>query len=403
MAATKHRLRCPLCKSHKIWKDGIRYTKDCEVQRYLCKCCGHRFSDPNQNRKQRLNTLNRSQHAQKIQSLNLKTSDAILTSCQVGACGQSVAKNLVKVETRSEKRAAGATEQQQEKKKKIVEFLWYLQRMGRTKQTIRQYSRILKRAAEKVDIFEPEMVKRFIADSKISRTTKANLTNVFKSFYKFLKISWEPPEYKPEKTIPFIPTEQELDLLISNGSKIVSAFLQILKDTGMRRGEALNLEWDDIDFERRVVRIKAEKNSYPRVLPLSRTAITYLQRLPKKQGKIFNRTSVTTTFYRLRKRLVHKLQNPRIQKIGFHTFRHWKATMEYHKTKDILHVKEMLGHKSIQNTLIYINIERALFQKQNDEFHVKTARNVEEAKELIEVGFEYVCEINGCKLFRKRK
>ena len=77
--------------------------------------------------------------------------------------------------------------------------------------------------------------------------------------------------------------------------------------------------------------------------------------------------------------------------------------MEYHKTKDILHVKEMLGHKSIQNTLIYVNIEHALFQNQTDEFHVKTAKTVEEAISLAEVGFEYVTEIEVVKIFRKRK
>jgi site-specific recombinase XerC len=42
--------------------------------------------------------------------------------------------------------------------------------------------------------------------------------------------------------------------------------------------------------------------------------------------------------------------------------------MEYHKTKDIMHVKEVLGHKSIQNTMIYINLEQTTFQEQNDEF-----------------------------------
>ena len=220
-------LRCPECGSKRLYKDGLRYLADgTPVQRWLCRNCGYRF------------TLRHK--VSKTQSYK-KTSGAHQKALLMEA--------LKDIESGT----AGATEQQRDVKGKIVEFLWYLQRMGRTKQTIRQYSRILKRAAKKVDIFEPEMVKRFIANSKISRTTKANLTNVFKSFYKFLKISWEPPEYKPEKTIPFIPTEQELDILISNGSKIVSAFLQILKDTGMRRGEALNLEWDDIDFERRMI------------------------------------------------------------------------------------------------------------------------------------------------------
>ncbi|MCD6243234.1 site-specific integrase, partial [Candidatus Bathyarchaeota archaeon] len=65
--------------------------------------------------------------------------------------------------------------------------------------------------------------------------------------------------------------------------------------------------------------------------------------------------------------------------------------------------KELLGHKNIQNTLIYITIDKAIFQNTTEEFHVKTAKTVEEACKLIEVGFEYVCEINGVKIFRKRK
>jgi hypothetical protein len=91
--------------------------------------------------------------------------------------------------------------------------------------------------------------------------------------------------------------------------------------------------------------------------------------------------------------------------IHFHTLRHWKATMEYHKTKDVLHVKNLLGHRSIDNTLLYIQIEQALFDNQaSDEFICKAARSAEEAEALIEVGFEYVCTTpDAIMLFRKRK
>ena len=78
--------------------------------------------------------------------------------------------------------------------------------------------------------------------------------------------------------------------------------------------------------------------------------------------------------------------------------------MEYHKTKDILHVKELLRHKNIRNTLKYIAIEKALFETESvDEFHVKVAHNLEEACKLVEVGFDYVTDMEGCKIFRKRK
>jgi len=78
--------------------------------------------------------------------------------------------------------------------------------------------------------------------------------------------------------------------------------------------------------------------------------------------------------------------------------------MEYHRTKDILHVKQLLGHKQIQNIMVYINLENAVFNdKRNDEFTVRVAKNVTEAGKLIESGFDYVTDMDGQKLFRKRK
>lgn len=59
---------------------------------------------------------------------------------------------------------------------------------------------------------------------------------------------------------------------------------------------------------------------------------------------------------------------------------------------------QMLGHKKIENTLIYKLVK---FEAE-DEFHSAVAKTVEEARKLVDVGFEYVCDINGAKLFRKR-
>jgi site-specific recombinase XerC len=64
--------------------------------------------------------------------------------------------------------------------------------------------------------------------------------------------------------------------------------------------------------------------------------------------------------------------------------RHWKATMEYQRTKDILHVMKLLGHRSIQNTLIYTQ----LVNFESDQYHSATAETTEEAEELVEAGFK---------------
>ena len=78
--------------------------------------------------------------------------------------------------------------------------------------------------------------------------------------------------------------------------------------------------------------------------------------------------------------------------------------MEYHKTKDILHVQRLLGHRSIQNTLIYVDLESKLFNTATEGFTSRIAHNTGEACNLIEGGFEYVTGEydDGGKIFRKR-
>ena len=67
-----------------------------------------------------------------------------------------------------------------------------------------------------------------------------------------------------------------------------------------------------------------------------RQAFKLVHALPKISHKVFNGSlrHFARSFRRQRARIATKLQNPRINKITFHTFRHWKATMEYAKTKE---------------------------------------------------------------------
>jgi hypothetical protein len=73
--------------------------------------------------------------------------------------------------------------------------------------------------------------------------------------------------------------------------------------------------------------------------------------------------------------------------------------MEYHRTKDILHVKQILGHRSLNNTLLYTQ----LVNFSNDDYSAKVAHTEQEACQLIEAGFDFVCDFGCNKLFRKRK
>ena len=59
----------------------------------------------------------------------------------------------------------------------------------------------------------------------------------------------------------------------------------------------------------------------------------------------------------------------------------------------------VLSHTNINATLIHTH----LIDVRSDEYHVRVAKTIDEAKELLEVGFEYVTDMDDIKLFRKRK
>src|SRR5262249_27610391 len=156
------------------------------------------------------------------------------------------------------------------------------------------------------------------------------------------------------------------------------------------------------DFERGIVNIVPEKRSRPRQFKVSNRLCSVLSRLPRKSSKVFGGKDLENfriNFQDQRRNLVQKLGNPRLAQISFHTFRHWRATYEYNRTHDILQVMRFLGHKSIQNTLRYTQ----LVDWTSDDFVCKTAKSIQEAALLIEAGFDYVTELDGVKLFRKRK
>ncbi|MEM2102894.1 MAG: site-specific integrase [Candidatus Bathyarchaeia archaeon] len=293
-------------------------------------------------------------------------------------------------------------------KGKIVEFAFWMQKEGYKDSTIRPRINYLKTLIKRgANILDPESVKKIISEQKTwGDGIKANYVDAYSCFLQKEGRTWNPPKYKRPRSIPFIPTETELDKLIAGCGRKMSIFLQCLKETGADPGEITPVEWSDINKEARTIVINHPvKGHRSRIITVSADLINRLETLPKTDVRIFNFKYFYQTFYYRRKTLATKLSNSRILKIKFTTFRHWKGTMEYHRTKDILYVQRLLGHVSIQSTLIYIDYETALFKSINDEFHVKVATNVEEACKLIESGFEYVTgEYNdGGKIFRKRK
>lgn len=294
----------------------------------------------------------------------------------------------------------------------LIEFAWWLKKQGKAEKTINNYVVMLRLLRKHgADLSDPESVKETLARLDRAEGWKILAVNAYSAFLKMLGRMWEKPKISKPRKIPFIPLESELDALIAASGPKLSALLRLLKETGMRIGEALRLRWTDVDFERGTIILNTpEKNGNPRIFKVSSDLIGMLNRLPRRGELVFQTSknripygSIKAGFEAQRRRLAEKLNNPRLLKISFHTFRHWKATMEYHRFKDVLHVKELLGHQSINSTLLYIQVEKALFSEDSGEFTARIAKNMEEAKELVEAGFEFVHEHDGLMLFRRRK
>ena len=287
----------------------------------------------------------------------------------------------------------------------ITEFLLDQRKEGRASETIRTRIQSLKQVARVTTLDDPDKVKQYLADSKWNNKTKTKFIDTYSAYLRYRQITWTSPKYMATTQLPFIPTEQEIDLLIASTGKMLSTVIQTLKETGIRIGELVLLTWLDLDTERKVLSITPEKNSNPRILPISDKLIGMINSLPKKRKTIFQPKKQALRDYLCiqRKALAEKLNNPRLQKISFHTLRHWKGTMEYHETKDIMHVKQILGHKSVTSTQIYVNLEAALFLQTTDHFTCKVAHNPQEELELIESGFTHVNNRGELAFYRKRK
>jgi len=386
---------CPECGSTKTWKDGTRQTEQGKIQRYFCRECNYRFS------KTGLNSSNKPKQVQSSHRMALNMPFSLLSNRQICVSKTKAAKNLVKVETRTENRLAGATDT--ETKSLLFNFAWWMKKEGYAPSTITTRERLLRTLTKRgADLNDPESIKEAIAKQEWCNKRKMNAADAYTAYLRMHNKTWNTPRYRIAQKLPFIPTEKEIDSLIAGCGKKTSTFLQLLKETAARSGEANDLKWTDLDLEAGTVRITPEKGSKPRIFKLSNKLLSRLISLRKDSNKIFCKHLRTQRrlFQKQRANLSRKLQNPRLLQIHFHTFRHWKATMEYHKTKDILHVMQLLGHKNIMNTLKYTQ----LIDFKGDDYTSKATKDSEEARQLIENGFEYVCTTpEEIMLFRKRK
>jgi integrase len=271
----------------------------------------------------------------------------------------------------------------------------------------------LRRLDKHVSILEPESIKRFIGNASWNAGGKQHICEVLDRFYRCNGTRWNRPYYQQVESLPWIPHTDEVDALINGlGNPLIGTFVHLIKDCGARSGEAWQLQWHQVDFEQRVITLTPEKGSLARHVKVSQALIQKLLSLQCEFGNerkfVFHADDVdpitrlayfTTNFQRGRRIVAKRLGNPRINLISFRTLRHYKGSMEYYRTRDIIHVKQVLGHKSINNTMRYVS----LIPRDDDDFVVKIATDKVGRVKLLEEGFELIGQDGNEWYLRKRK
>lgn len=153
------------------------------------------------------------------------------------------------------------------------------------------------------------------------------------------------------------------------------ALLSVFYGCGLRRTEAVSLDVDDIQFDRKMVHVRKGKNYKERFVPLSKTNLGYLQDYMYESRPLFLKSEKTEALfvsYR-RKRMQGQSMLLRLhmlitrtgnfelmeKQVGLHTLRHSIATHLLENGMRLEDIAKFLGHSSLESTQIYTHLIEA--------------------------------------------
>jgi len=286
---------------------------------------------------------------------------------------------------------------------KIINTLLKLKASGLREVTIRNISAQLKHIAKNVsNLDDPEEVKEFIANKKCAESYKVNLVKAYNYYAITNGIRWIKPKYRPINRSFKAPTTENVYKIIACAGPKYAVVFRLLAETGATPSELHQVTERDIDLERGAITIPGCKGHASRTVLLKPSLVSLLRNYLKKYGLPFPKPVRICRKWRFyRNRAAEKLNDPSLKQIRTYDLRHYFVTMTYYKTRDPIFTMQQAGHKKLETTLIYAHLIDHIDNK--DDWVCKVAETVDEAVRLVEAGFEYVCDFNGVKIFRKRK
>lgn len=178
----------------------------------------------------------------------------------------------------------------------------------------------------------------------------------------------EMPTVDNEKTEELAPKQLEslLSVLDSHDNKPAARIMKLALFTGMRRGEILNLKWQDIDTQKGLVFISDPKGGESQKIPLSQPALDLLEQCPKDKTSPYvfpGRNGKKRTCI---KRGVNAIKTKAGLPAGFramHGLRHVYASTLVENGIDLYQVQKLLTHKSPKMTARYSHLSDMVLKK----------------------------------------
>jgi len=188
-----------------------------------------------------------------------------------------------------------------------------------------------------------------------------------------------------------------IDIYASRGLRDRTIF-ELLYSSGLRIGEASGLDLSDIDFGERMLLVRQGKFSKDRIVPVSLAASKFLElytaerknrKTPLFQSGRNHRLGVAG----IEKRFHKHLGNTGIEKKGLtvHSIRHSCATHLLEAGADIRYVQELLGHESIETTVIYTHMLHENLRRTYKSHHPR------ENEMFVEIDENYLKRLNEFK------
>ncbi|HLA69685.1 MAG TPA: site-specific integrase [Bacteroidota bacterium] len=162
---------------------------------------------------------------------------------------------------------------------------------------------------------------------------------------------------------PYLSEEALSSLLEKTKGSQLHNIILFAAMTGLRRGELINLKWEDIDLNRGSILVRSSisyrtKAGKIRTIPANSMVLELLKGLPHRSGHIFQARDGGPLYGNF---LRHKFKEA-VRSCGldsalhFHSLRHTFASLLVQKGVSLYHVQKLLGHSSPRVTEIYAHL-----------------------------------------------